>query len=220
MSPQDRAGYVSRQEPLVDGATHRLARRGALGLLAAGLLAGCAGMNTLSSDVATYGEWPTGRKAGSYAFERLPSQQARANEQAMLEAAAVPALQAAGFTPVAAGAQPDVLVQVGVRITRNDATVWNDPLWWRGGVGLYRHGPWGGVRWNLMMQDDWTRIEREIALLIRDRATGKPLYEARATHGSASAGTAGGLRAMFAAALKDFPATGLNPRTVTVPLTD
>ena len=41
------------------------------------LLAGCAAMNSLTSDVASYSAWPADRKPGSYAFERLPSQQAR-----------------------------------------------------------------------------------------------------------------------------------------------
>lgn len=196
-----------------------IARRATLGLLASLMLVtGCAGLNTLTSDVATYGEWPAGRKPGTYAFERLPSQQAKAEAQAALEAAAAPALLAAGFTPVAADGQPDVLVQLGVRVTRSEPGVWSDPLWWRGGLGFYRYGPYAGARWNLMLHDDLSRVEREVALLIRDRASGKPLYEARATHGNNASASTAGLRAMFAAALTDFPATGLSPRSVSVPL--
>ena len=56
----------------------------ALTLLLA-LLAGCAAMRSLSTEVSSYGEWPAGRQPGSYAFERLPSQQARATETELLE---------------------------------------------------------------------------------------------------------------------------------------
>ena len=41
-------------------------------------LGGCAAMRSVSSEVSTFGEWPATRKPGTYAFERLPSQQARA----------------------------------------------------------------------------------------------------------------------------------------------
>jgi hypothetical protein len=62
------------------------------------------------------------------------------------------------------------------------------------------------------------RFDREVAVLLRDRATGRPVYEARASNDGYSMGNAALLAAMFAAALRDFPATGLSPRTVVVPL--
>ena len=49
------------------------------------LLGGCAGISTVSSNVSSFGEWPADRKPGTYAFERLPSQQARAAESDVLE---------------------------------------------------------------------------------------------------------------------------------------
>lgn len=187
-------------------------------LAGAMMLSGCAGMATLSSEVASYGEWPQGQAAGTYAFERLPSQQARAQEQDTLEAAARPALEAAGFKPAPAGAEPQVLVQVGARVTRTDRSPWDDPLWWRGSYGYWRYGPWPGPSWRLGMRMDSPRYDREVAVLLRDRASGKPVYEARASSDGYSNGSAQLLAAMFAAALKDFPAVGLNPRTVVVPL--
>jgi Domain of unknown function (DUF4136) len=186
--------------------------------VAAALLAGCAGLNSLRSDVATYGDWPASRKAGTYAIERLPSQQARADVQEQLEAAAKPALETAGFKPAETGQDPDVVVQLGARVTRTDLSPWDDPLWWRGGFGRWRPAPWFGPRWSAFGFHDFPRYEREVALLIRDRATGKPLYEARASSDGTSSGGTAVLRAMYAAALKDFPAIGPNPREVTVPL--
>jgi hypothetical protein len=189
-------------------------------LLAATLaLSGCAALNSVSSDVSSFGEWPAERKAGSYAFERLPSQQSRAAETEALENAAKGALAKAGFTPVAAGQEPQVLVQVGGRVGRSDAYPWADPIWWRGSFGYYRHGPWIGPRWGLGLHFDATRYEREVAVLIRDRASGKPLFEARASNesNSSNAGSAT-LAAMFEAALMDFPRLGMNPRRVVVQL--
>ena len=186
--------------------------------VAAWALAGCAGVATLSSEVASYGEWPQGQAAGTYAFERLPSQQARAAQQEALETAARPALEAAGFKPAPAGTEPQVLVQVGARVTRTDRSPWDDPLWWRGSLGYWRYGPWPGPSWRLGMRMDSPRYDREVAVLLRDRASGKPVYEARASNDGYANGSAPLLAAMFAAALKDFPAVGLNPRTVVVPL--
>jgi Domain of unknown function (DUF4136) len=182
-------------------------------------LSGCAALNSVSSDVSSFGEWPADRKAGTYAFERLPSQQAQAAETEVLETAARGALQKAGFTPAAAGQQPDMLVQVGTSAGRADRLPWADPIWWRGSFGFYRHGPWIGPRWGIGMQIDSPRYERTVAVLIRDRASGKPLFEARASNeGNSSAAGARTLAALFEAALMDFPRLGMNPRRVVVPL--
>lgn len=201
-------------------------QRRSMGLLLAGALTapltlglgGCAAMRSVSSEVSTFGEWPPQRKPGTYAFERLPSQQALTELMQALETAAAPALLKAGFQPAAAGQEPDVLVQVGLRAGRTDALPWADPLWWRGSFGYYRHGPWIGPRWGMSMQMD-LRYEREVALLIRDRRDGKPLFEARASNEGNSA-QAGGttLAAMFEACLIDFPRPAMNPRTVVVPV--
>ena len=194
-------------------------RRVALVLMAgtALALAGCAGMHTLTSEVSSFGEWPADRAAGSYAFERLPSQQARAAETDRLEEAARTALAKAGFKPAAEGAAPDVLVQVGTRVGRAEAP-WADPFWWRGGFGYWRPAPWGGSRWALSAQFDLhARYDLEVAVLLRDRASGKPLYESRASvESSSSQANTATLAALFQAALMDFPRLGVNPRRVTV----
>ena len=197
-----------------------ITRRGSLLLsltLSLALLGGCASLRSVTSDVSSFGDWPAERKAGSFAFERLPSQAARPAEADALEAAALPALRQAGFTPVAAGALPDVLVQLAARSQRSDFGVWNDPLWWRGGFGYYSHGPWLSPRWGLSMRSDFERFDREVAVLLRDRASGKPLFEARAVNeGNMDSANATTLGAMFEAALMDFPRLGINPRRVTV----
>jgi Domain of unknown function (DUF4136) len=199
--------------------TTRLAIRLLVPLLAAALLVGCAGPRSISNDVSSFGEWPAGRAPGSYAFDRLPSQQAQADETTRLEAAAAPALARAGFQPVASGQQPDVLVQVGERNQRVDRSPWNDPIWWRGSTfGGWRYGPWGGPYWGATMHIEPTRFQQEVALLIRDTASGKPLFEARASNESTFWPDAALTAAMFEATLMDFPRVGVNPRRVVVPL--
>jgi hypothetical protein len=182
------------------------------------LLGACAAVSSITSDVSSFGEWPAGRKPGSYAFERLPSQQAQPAEADRLEQAARKALAKAGFTPVAAGQEPDVLVQLGARFTRTLRSPWDDPIWWRGGFGRFRHGPWIGPSWSLSMHMEPPRYESEVALLLRDRSTGKPLYETRAATDGNLRADAVWVGAMFEAALADFPHPAISPRRVTVQL--
>lgn len=195
-----------------------------------GLLAGCASLTTLQAQVASYGNWPAQRKPGTYAFERLPSQQARADAQQRLEDAARPAVEGAGFTPAAPGEPPDVLVQVGARITRYDPYPWYDP-WWYGGYYGYGYGYWRGRPWGLYRPYPYysyypyypywgysDRYEREVGLLLRDGSSGAPLYEARASSDGYSSGGDELLRAMFRASMTDFPNSGSVPHSVTLQL--
>ncbi len=188
-------------------------------LAATAMLAACAGIRSVTSDVSTFGDWPSGRAPGTFAFERLPSQAAQAAEADAVEAAATPALVKAGFKLAATGQQPDVLVQVAARATRaGDRSAWDDPLWWRGGFGYYRHGPWTGPLWRggVGLQFEAPRYEHGVAVLVRERGTGKPLFEARATNDGGTGFDLALLRAMFEASMMDFPKTGVNPRRVTV----
>ena len=190
-----------------------------LGVLACAIgLSGCAALNTVESDVSTFATWPAQRKPTTYVFERLPSQQARAQEQDQIEAAAKRPIEAAGFREAPAPAQADTTIQVGVRVTRIDQRLYDDPFWWRGGLyySRFNRGPY----WNpgMSFQFDTPRYEREVVVLIRDKQTGQPLYEARAANDGNSAGTATLLGAMFEAAMKDFPNAGINPRRVTIQL--
>ena len=190
------------------------------------VLAGCSGLRTVSSEVATFGDWPAGRAAGSYAFERLPSQQARAADSEALENSARSALAKAGFKPAASGQDPEFLVQLGARETGVRTQLWDEPLWWRGGFGLRRYGYWGGPRWgygggfgSIGYYAPIDRYDRQVALLIRDHASGKPLFEARASSEGSSQASSAVQGAMFEAALFDFPRLGINPRKVSVALT-
>jgi len=183
---------------------------------ASALLAGCGGLRSVTSDVSSFGDWPADRKPASFAFDRLPSQQAQPAETDRLEAAARPALEKAGFVAAPEGQPPEVLVQVGARTTRSDRYLWDDPIWWRGGFGYWRHSPWGGPGWSLSARYDVPRYDREVALLLRDRSSGKPLFEAHASSDGSSGLDNAALGAMFEAAMMDFPRLGVNPRRVVV----
>jgi hypothetical protein len=200
-------------------------------------LGGCANMNQLASDVSTYSVWPADRKPSTYVFERLPSQQANPEQQQRLEAAAAPALQQAGFTPASDPAGADVSVTLGARVTANQMSPYADPFWWRGGLWaqgfygrpFYGHpsfwgpgyspfwGPWGAWGpWGPMHASP--TYEREVALLIRDRRSAQPLFEARVVNDGFSPSMDALLTAMFQSALVDFPQAGPNPRRVVIPL--
>lgn len=187
-------------------------------MLAAALLAGCASLNAVTSDVNSFSQWPQGRQPGTFAFERLPSQQARPEQQQTLEAAARDALKQAGFTEAGSAGSADVTVQVGARVNRYERSPWDDPFWWRGGFYPYWYGR--GPYWGPSLSMHYTspRYEREVALLMRDAKSGQVVYETRASSDGYGSGDAATYSAMFEAALKDFPQPAVNPRRVSVQL--
>ena len=164
--------------------------------LAAALLSGCAAMNSLHNEVSTYGAWPAERKPATYAFERLPSQQAQPERQQLLEDAARPALGNAGFTPAAPPESAEYLLQLGVRVSNDSRWYDGDPMFWHGGArfghGWGGGGGWGRSPWGYGAAfgagfDTSLRFDREVAVLIRDRKSGQLLYEARASNNGSSA---------------------------------
>ena len=123
------APAVPFEEPIM---RRRTALSALCALALAGTLAGCAAINSVAVDVSSQGEWPADRKPGSYAIERLPSQQANAAEQERIEAAALPALEGAGFTQ-APIEQADYLIQVGARVFEvpGGYGYYASPFYWR-----------------------------------------------------------------------------------------
>ena len=197
-------------------APHPRAATLAVAVLAAAALAGCATARRLDSDVASFGSWPQGRAPATFAFERLPSQQAQPERQAQVEDAALTALEGAGFRPAAAGAQADALVQVAARTLRYDRGYYGDPF--LGGAGFYgRGGRWHGGGMGYGFGYGWgsSYYVNEVSLLIRDGRTQQPLYETRARSDGLWADVAV-QAALFEAAMKDFPQQAVSPRRVTV----
>ena len=198
------------------------------------LLGGCASLRNIDSEVSTFSRWPTQRAPMSFAFDRLPSQQARPEQQQVLEDAARPALLKAGFTPAADETQADVNVQLGARISPNERSPFDDPFWWHGalyrgypygysafggfgGYGGFGHGRFGRPIWaGFDTRYGTASYEREVAVLIRDRQSGQTLYETRASNDGFSPMFGETLSAMFEAAMQGFPVADAAPRRVTI----
>ena len=188
-----------------------------LALAAAALvLGGCAAMRTVSCEVSSYGDWPADRRPGSFAFERLPSQEAHKAESEVLEASARGALTKAGFKPAEAGQAPELIVQLGARDGLAEQQPWDNPIWWRGGYGHWRPTPWLAPRWTWGPRGPGNVYERQVAMLIRDRASGKPLFEARASSEGFRGANSAALGVLFEAALTGFPKIDGKPHTVDV----
>ena len=199
-------------------------------LLLAGavVLSGCAALNSVTSEVSSYGSWPAERPPSktSYAFERLPSQQVDAPQQAHVEAAAAPALALAGFKPAASPDLADVMVQVAMQ-SRLYQSPWRDrwgpdgPHGPHGRVGV---GGWfgGGSRFGLGLgfSLEPPMSEMQVDLLIRDKKSSKVLYETHAVRQQNGGWDERLMAPMFEAALKDFPLPAISPRIVSVPLHD
>jgi hypothetical protein len=193
------------------------------GAAAVAVLAGCAAMYNLGVDVSTHGQWPSQRAPGTFQFERLPSQQSQPERQAALEAAARGALERAGFRLAPDGVRPDVVVQLGTRLNQYDrggyyydGYLWSGAYW---GPRAWRYGPYpyygvGFPSWYY----DFPSYQREVAMLIRDRESGTPLYEARATADPGGFNDQATIAAMYDAALMDFPTPSINPRRVVMPM--
>lgn len=205
----------------------RTLRFGAL-LGAALLLSACAAFQQLGVDVARFGQWPAGRAPGSFAFERLPSQQDAGEPQQALEDAAQAALERAGFSRAAEATRADVLVQVGARASR----LADPPVSTWGGIGISSgarvsgsvtlgfpigRGA-GGVYFGPPgWPQDYGREVREASLLLTDRASRQVLLELRArTEGRLGSNAL--LAPLFDAMLQGFPDLAAGTQRVTVTL--
>lgn len=189
-------------------------------LLLAALLGGCASVNQISSEVSTFGNWPAGQTQPSFVFDRLPSQPTET--QKALEAAALPALQRAGFKPTNDAGQADYIIQLGANISADprylDPLDFNARFGWRG--WHYRHFDprWGPGFGQFGVGFAGPAYLREVAVLVRDRRSGQTVYETRAANSSNSPLINYFLPAMFEAALANFPNAAGSRRNVVTPI--
>jgi len=189
----------------------------------AALLAGCAGLRTVDTSVATQGTWPAGVSPGTYAFDSLPSQERYPQRDQAMENAAAQALAAAGFRPAADGSKPSVIVQFGVRAAHYEQIPWEGDFWFTGPgrrYGLAGWAPYGSYdAWGpFRLSQSWGPYLNEVALLIRDAGTGKTLYETQVSYNSNARRSDRLIAAMFDASMKEFPRTNDKPHEVRVPL--
>lgn len=186
-----------------------------LGLVLAVLaLSGCANGYLLENNVQAFSSLPAVPANPSYRFERLPSQ-LNLPAQAQLEQLADPALFRAGLKRDDAAPQYSVLVTARVQRTLSP---WADPWeWggWGGGWGPgWGHGWGGGFGHFPRMEQPW--FQREVAVVVRELASGKVVFETRAASDGPWLDNPTVLSAMFDAALQGFPNAPTGLRRVNV----
>lgn len=174
-------------------------------------LSGCANVNSVTSDVSSFGSWPAGRTPGTYVFERLPSQVQQLGQDDLERAARGP-LASAGFTEGRAE-NADFNVQLGSRIGQVPGGS-GTGVGIGGAFGSGGRSSFSGLGIGLSFGGSGTQ-DREVSIVIRDRRTSQTLYESRARSEGGS-GEARITEAMFAAALKDFPNAAVSPRRVVI----
>jgi len=188
-----------------------------LGLGLVGLvLAGCASVRTVESEVQTFSTLAALPAQATYRFERLPSQQAQPQRQLQVEGMAEQALALVGLRRDEA--QAHYTVQLGVRVEQEDRLDWSDAWWYGPGLHSWRYGHLG--RWPGPWAHATPWYQREVSLALRDTATGQVVYETHALEEGLWSDTANLLPVLFRSALTDFPAPspGAHPRRVELPL--
>lgn len=199
------------------------------------MLSGCAA-TSITSQVQSYGQWPQGRAPGTFVFDVLPSQrggQADPVSMEALQAAALPVLQANGFTlvPPDQADRADLLVQLVARSKLEPRTryggfggFYGHPFGHPYGHPFHPYGfpqgriGWGGpvFLWSPAMEPPWATLRVEV--IVRDRRSSQVLYETHASHDRLGSVDPSVLPYLFEAALRGFPDTPPGPRMVDVPL--
>lgn len=209
--------------------------------LALALLAGCASVYRVDSQVQSFARWGDARSPATapaatspipqapqvYRFERLPSQATEnaTRGQDELEAITRTALAKHGWTLADPGVAARWAVQVAAGTVKLPRAPWEEP--WDG------YGYWGGfggfpgrdyvvtgsgqVIWAPMyMRMDLPYYQRKVSLLIRNASSGQVAYETHAAHDGRWNSSAELWGAMLDAALQDFPAPPAGVRQVNI----
>ena len=216
---------------------HAAARSAALliAALSIGLLAACASVYRVDSQVQAFARWadaPAGASAVNpvpqapqrYRVERLPSQATdqAARGQDELEALARTALAKHGWTLAEPGVSARWAVQVGGGTLKLPRAPWEEPWdgfgYW-GGYGFpgrdYVVTGSGQVIWApVFMRMDLPYYQRKVSLLIRNAGNGQVVYETQAAHDGRWNSSPALWGAMLDAALQGFPAPPTGVRQV------
>ncbi len=185
------------------------------------LLTGCSGLRLVESQVRASAAADAAIESGArYRFERLPSQ-TDAVQTDSVEAIAEAELAAVGL--VRDDAQPRYAVQLSTRMEPFLADDWGRPYGSGSGVtgtivigtgsAVYAPGTMVGMG---MRFPPSSQYRHEVTLLLRELSSGRIVYETRAVHEGPWSDRYNILRAVLAAALKDFPHPPAGSRRVKV----
>ncbi|WP_312303167.1 hypothetical protein [Pulveribacter sp.] len=193
-------------------------------LCAAALLAACAGPRLVESDVRSFSTLATLPSPPAYRIERLPSQQARPDAFAAIEAEAVRALARVGLQRDEARAS--LVAQIGAEggyaVPRDWPYYATDPFYGRFGWGLGWGGRGMGVGLGMgwMMDGPPTLYHRKVTLVLRDAASQQVVYETSAVYEDVWTSDPAIYGVLFDQALSGFPrppATERRVRTEVMP---
>jgi hypothetical protein len=185
-------------------------------------LGGCAMPRMIDSDVQSFVTGSSPARPATYRFERLPSQK-EGPAQAQLEALAAVALAKVELTPAllvsgaiagtaAAAPSANYAVQVSVQIEAI-LSPYGDPFF--GGFWGHRSGRhFGGF--GFTMEPSWYR--HAVHILLRDSATGAPVYESSASFDGPWNDSGRLLPVILDAALQGYPNPPAGPRKVVIEL--
>ena len=183
-------------------------------------LAGCSTVRVIDSDVTAFQTWKTAPPGPGtpYRFERLPSQQATAAQQGVIEAAARPALAKVGLVLNDTGPRYSVQVLLNTQLVER---VLADPFGYgefggfggfggygRFGSGFYGHGGSRGASFGLafpLWMYESATFKHELTVLMRDLGTQQVAFETRALHTGPWNDSLNILPALLDAALRGFP---------------
>lgn len=181
--------------------------------LAAVMLSGCATSRNVDSEVRSFGGTTPIATGATYRFERLPSQDPKAQEP--LEAATQKALATKGLVLDEARARYTVQVRLDSDYLLRDA------------FGHWQYSPFDriilspdGTLWRQMRSPliDPVWYRRTLQVVVRELGSGNIAYETRAVHDSPWSDTPNLIAPILDAALGDFPQSQPTPKTVTVVL--
>jgi Domain of unknown function (DUF4136) len=191
-----------------------------IGIAAAALLlSGCANTYLLDNQVQSFSQLGGMPAQPTFRYDRSLSQQADPT-QALLEAAADPALHRAGLRRD--DSAPKYSVQVSAR-TEQVLSPYADPYW---------GSPWGWGGWSIGFAGrgaaigfggPWPRTDsywfrREVNVVVRELPANRIVYETRAVNDGPVLDTRVVLPAMFDAAMQGFPTPPPGPRRVDIQL--
>ena len=178
-------------------------------LLSAVLLASCSGMRLVDSDVSAFSSSaiPAATTPASYRFERLPSQQARAERSSTFEALAETALARVGLRRD--DAAPQYTVQLDLRTFRDPQAPWDDGRYLAGYAAPFpvvtRYGTVMHYPSLSVFVPEFPYYRRELGLVLRRTSDHQVVFETRAKHDGRWPDDDAVLSAMLQAALRDFP---------------
>ena len=180
------------------------------------LLAGCASVRLIDSDVTAFSAWsaPPPVPGTPYRFERLPSQSqpSGVQQQDAIEAVARTSLARVGMNLAPEAARFSVQVILNTQVLER----FPDDGLFMGGPGVFLGGGHRGASLGLSfpLRFGQPYYKRDVTLLVRELATQKVVFETRALHDGPWRDTSAVLPAMLDSALQGFPQPPLGTRRV------